>query len=208
MKELSRAKARLSPVLDDASRRALALALFRDVLAAATACPALDGVAVVSGDPDVLAHATDAGAEALVDAGGLNEALTAAGRTLAARSPNRLVMLAADLPFVDAAEIETVVRADDAVVIVASRDGGTNALALAPGTLPFRFGPESARRHEEAAQAAGLRWRRLDLPSLAFDVDTPEDLEELRRAVEAGRSVGARTLAALAGLVAESVRER
>ena len=45
VKELSQAKARLAPVLDAAARRELALALFRDVLAAALACRALKGPA-------------------------------------------------------------------------------------------------------------------------------------------------------------------
>ncbi len=57
VKELSQAKARLAPVLDGERRRELALALYRDVLAAALACPALDGVAVVSRDRDALALA-------------------------------------------------------------------------------------------------------------------------------------------------------
>ena len=210
MKQLSRAKARLAPALNEADRRDLAFALFRDVLAAALSSPALDAVAVVSEDADVLSYTTDAGAEPLAEPGGLNSALTAASRTLAKRGADRLLVLAADLPLAATADIEAAAQADADIAIVPSRDGGTNALSLSPGAIPFRFGVESARQHERAAQAEGLRALRLDLPSLVLDVDTPADLDELRHAAESGRTVGASTLELLLrlGLVAESVPER
>jgi 2-phospho-L-lactate guanylyltransferase len=210
VKELPRAKARLAPVLDDVGRRELALALFHDVLAAALACPALDGVAVVTRDDDVLSVTAEAGAEGLPEPGGLNEALASASQALAQRGADRLVVLAADLPLVQSDDVATVTQADADVVVVPSGDGGTNALALPSGGIAFRFGPESARRHLAAAREAGLRSLRLDLPALALDIDTPDDLARLRAAVEAGRAVGRNTLATLVrlGLVAESVRER
>ena len=94
VKELSQAKARLAPVLDGERRRELALALYRDVLAAALACPALDGVAVVSRDRDALTLAVEAGAEGLPEPGGLNEALTSASQTMPKRGVHPLVVLA------------------------------------------------------------------------------------------------------------------
>ena len=180
VKELSQAKARLAPVLDAAGRRELALALFRDVLAAALACPALDGVAVVSRDADVLSIAVEAGAQGLPERGDLNEALTSAAEKLRARGVDRLVVLAADLPLVTAEDIATVAEADADVVVVPSTDGGTNALALPPGAIAFQFGPESAQRHLKAAREARLRTLLLDLPGLGLDIDTPSDLERLR----------------------------
>lgn len=211
VKELSRAKARLAPVLDGAARRELALTMFCDVLAAALACPALDGVAVVSHDPTVLSLAAESSAEGLSEPGNLNEALTAASHKLRRRGVDRLVVLAADLPLANASSIEAVVRADADVVVVPSGDGGSNALALPregpPDAIAFQFGPDSARRHLAAAQQAGLRSLRLDLPALALDIDTPADLERLR-AAEAGQRVGSHTLAALErlGLVPPPVR--
>ena len=184
VKELSQAKARLAPVLDAAGRRKLALALFRDVLAAALACPALDGVAVVSRDADVLSIAVEAGAQGLPERGDLNEALTSAAEKLRARGVDRLVVLAADLPLVTAEDIQAVAEADADVVVVPSTDGGTNALALPgegpPGAIAFQFGPDSAQRHLRAAREAGLRTLLLDLPGLGLDIDTPSDLERLR----------------------------
>ncbi len=195
VKELSQAKARLAPVLDDTGRRELALALYRDVLAAALTCPALDAVAVVSRDRDVLSLAGEAGAEALPEPGGLNEALASASQALARRwrDADRLVVLAADLPLATPDGIAAVALADADVALVSSSDGGTNALALPPATIAFRFGPDSARRHLAEAKKAGLRTLRLDLPSLALDIDTREDLFRLRDAIEDGEPIGLHT---------------
>ena len=208
VKELPLAKARLAPVLDASDRRTLALALFHDVLAAAMACPALDGIAVVTRDDDLLSMTAEAGAEGLREPGGLNEALTTASQTLARRAVDRLVVLAADLPLANAGDIEAVARADTDIVVVRSPDGGTNALALTPGAIPFRFGPDSAQRHIDAADKAGLRSLRLELPGLTLDIDTPEDLARLRATAEEGRSLGAHTAAALEqlGLTTPPVR--
>lgn len=194
VKELSQAKVRLAPALDAAGRRELTVAMLRDVLAAALACPVLDKVAVVTRDADVLTLAKDAGAEGLPEPGGLNEALTSAGETLAQRGVDRLLVLAADLPLVATDDIATVAQADADVVIVPSMDGGTNALALPPSGIAFRFGPDSARRHLAAAAVADLRSLTLDLPAISFDVDTPQHVDHLRAAIVAGEApIGANT---------------
>jgi len=194
VKTLNKAKARLSAVLDDAARRELALAMLRDVLAAATACPALDGVCVVTRGAEARAIAVEAGAESLAELGELNEALTSAAERLRARGVTRLLVLAADLPLADAASMGAALETNADIVVVPSRDGGTNALACAPGAIDFQFGPDSARKHLTAAQAAGLRALSLDLPRLALDIDTPDDLDRLRAA---GEAAGRHTLAAL-----------
>lgn len=210
IKELEKAKARLAPVLNDSERRDLALAMFRDVLDAALSCAAIDRVCVVTRDPEALALAKEAGAEGMAEAGDLNEALASAGEKLRARGVARLLVLAADLPLADAASIAAALEADAEAVIVPSRVGGTNALACAPGALPFLFGPDSAEKYLEAARRAGLRALRLDLPRLALDIDTPDDLEELRTAAATGEGVGPHTLAALRqiGLLAPPAPKR
>ncbi len=207
VKELSLAKARLAPVLDEAGRRRLALALLRDVLAAALGCPALDAVAVTTRDRDVLALVQEIGADPLPEPGGLNEALTSASEALSERGAERLVVLAADLPLAAPEDITAVAEPAADVALVPSRDGGTNALALTPGAISFRFGPDSARLHLVEAERAGLEARRLDLPRLALDIDTPEDLVLIRSNAGLSGPVGRHTRGALAqlGLAAQSV---
>jgi 2-phospho-L-lactate guanylyltransferase len=180
IRDLDGGKTRLAGAIDGDARRLPALAMYHDVLAAASACPSLDGVAAVSDDEEALRVAVAAGAEAIATPVGLNESLTAATRTLSGRGAERLVVVLADLPLVSAGALRRVAEERADLVIVRSRDGGTNALALAPGAIDFHYGPGSAGKHEDVARSAGLAVRVLDEPSLEFDVDTPEDLERLR----------------------------
>jgi 2-phospho-L-lactate guanylyltransferase len=45
--------------------------------------------------------------------------------------------------------------------------------------IPFRFGPGSFDAHLAAARAAGVPTAVVERPGLAFDLDTPADLERL-----------------------------
>jgi len=54
---------------------------------------------------------------------------------------------------------------------------GTNALLLHPPSLiPFQFGPDSAERHAQAAQAVGAQVHWYHSSSISLDVDEPNDL--------------------------------
>jgi 2-phospho-L-lactate/phosphoenolpyruvate guanylyltransferase len=194
MKELARAKMRLADVLDRHERAELALAMLTDVLAACNDSGCFDVVAVVSSDSDVFWHAREAGAKplaeprtiadhALEDA--LNAGLTFAQRYLARRmAVTELLILPADIPLARPDDLHAIVaaldRAPEAGAIVRARDGGTNALALRPpDALPMRFGRGSADAHRDAADDSGLRLVELSLDRVAFDVDSPEDLDAL-----------------------------
>jgi 2-phospho-L-lactate guanylyltransferase len=110
-----------------------------------------------------------------------NDALAAAMRELV-REPIATV-LSADLPRVTAEDIRALVAAtpDRGMAIARALDGGTNAVSMRPaGAVMTHFGePQSAAVHALATAAAGLAARIVDLPGLAFDVDTPADLAEL-----------------------------
>jgi 2-phospho-L-lactate guanylyltransferase len=101
-----------------------------------------------------------------------------------------------DTPLLSAAELDALLAdAAEAVVIVPDRHGsGTNGLLLQPPTvIEPSFGPDSRRRHQAAAEAAGVAWRVDPLPSLVFDVDTSDDLAVVTEAIEASRAVAPRT---------------
>jgi 2-phospho-L-lactate guanylyltransferase len=85
----------------------------------------------------------------------------------------------------DAAELDDLIgRPADppSVLIVPDRHGtGTNALLLTPpDAIDPSFGPGSRDRHEADAASAGIGHVVVELPTLALDVDTPEDLEHLK----------------------------
>lgn len=193
-KPLGVGKSRLSGALGRPALDALMRAMLEDVVAALRAVPAVDRVAVVTPDPAVAALARGAGAEALLrEEPGLNPSVDAGAAELAARGAESLLVVLGDVAGVRPEEIARMYEAlrdlgGRGAVIAPAADGGTAALLRAPASvLPSRFGPESAKAHREAAQAAGIPWRELALPSLALDLDRPEDL----RALAASRAAAA-----------------
>lgn len=181
VRSLGDGKRRLSPVLAPDERRALVRSMLDDVLDVLRGCRGVDRVAVVTGDAAAAAVAAAHGAMLLPEApdGGLSGSLEEARARLLLRHPRApVLMMPADLPGVTPAELETTVLAANADVVLArSTDGGTNAMLLRPiASLPFRFGPDSCRRHRDAAIAGGRSVQVVDSPGLALDIDHPDDL--------------------------------
>ena len=110
-----------------------------------------------------------------------NEALARAMATIVTEPV--AAVLSGDVPTATADEIRDLIAAtpDRGMAIARAYDGGTNAVSMRPpGTVMTHFGePQSAAVHAQTTAAAGLAARIIDLPGLAFDVDTPSDLERL-----------------------------
>ncbi len=176
-------KSRLATVLSRPARALLSQQMLAHVLTQTQAANVLTGILVISRDPAALAQAAAAGAMAVREKRrGLNAALTQARAVAMAHGAQAVLALPADLPLLTAADIQRLVLAGAAgngVVIAPSRDRGTNALLLRPPqAIDFAFGPGSSARHQALAQAAGLTCQLVESPTLAFDVDWPEDLQE------------------------------
>lgn len=176
LKRLDDAKSRLADVLGPKERAALMIELLQGVLTAAEEA-GVGPVTVVSAEPvalDAIPRFDDRGLA-------WNEALAAAMREVVSEPVAAVV--AADLPRVSAEDIRALVKAtpDRGLAIARALDGGTNAVSMRPpGAVTTHFGePQSAAVHAHATAAAGLAARIVDLPGLAFDVDTPADLAEL-----------------------------
>jgi 2-phospho-L-lactate guanylyltransferase len=184
VKRLDEAKSRLNGHVEAGERAALVTTMLRSVLDALAGSGVVADRLVVSPDPVALALARVAGARPLrQDGDGLNRALEAARASVP--SAVTLLIVPADLPMLRSEEVAEMVALTGRAPVVIAPDRerrGTNALALAPGArLPFRFGPESFRRHQAEAMAAGLATLVYDAPGTALDLDTPADLAELRR---------------------------
>lgn len=191
MKTLAQSKSRLSPVLKAEERQQLSQHLLVQTLALAGEVAELAGILVISRDPGVHALALAAGAHVLQEQTAyngespdvlLNRALSAARQEAVAQGADALLVLPADLPLLTTTEIHTLVergkQLNRGLVIAASRDGGTNALLLRPpDVLDFAYGPASYTRHVQQAHQAGLTVDVVDSPSLALDLDTPQDLQ-------------------------------
>jgi 2-phospho-L-lactate guanylyltransferase len=182
---LERAKSRLGEPLDAEERLDLVSRLLRRAIAATTSSARIAGTIVVSTDQAALELARDAGAVPVTDFDrGLNPALELARTEALARGATALVVLPADLPWLDRETLDAVLEAagdggtdKPLVALVADRHGtGTNVLILAPpATIDFAFGPRSRFVHAAEAAAVGAGYVELGGP-LGIDLDTPEDL--------------------------------
>ncbi len=183
-KALDLAKGRLAVVLGEDERRLLALAMLEDVVRALQAVAAIDGVAVVSPDADVLALARELGAGEIEEPSsvrGINQALTYALGALSPQ-PEALVVVLADVPEIDPADVAAALELlpERGMVICPSHDKGTGLLAMRPaGVIPFRFGPQSFSLHKREAAAQKLSAEVVRSESLARDIDSPDDLRAL-----------------------------
>jgi 2-phospho-L-lactate guanylyltransferase len=181
-KAWSQAKTRLSPVLSIDQRIQLSRHLLIRTIHLALQ---IGEVVVISRDKAVRRLAKQAGAWALVEAGAeLNAAIRQASQWVAARSGQTSLILPADLPLLrleDLASLVSLGQTTPAVVVApCRRQQGTNALLVRPPTLiEFAFGPNSFERHRQAALALGVEAVIYRSPTVAFDLDLPEDLEAL-----------------------------
>ncbi len=187
LKTLEAGKSRLSGLLPRDAIEGLSLAMLGDVLEALGEVDAVDERVVVTPDPAVGRAAEAAGARALVrDDPGLNASLDAATGILADQELDQLLVVLGDVAGAAGPDLEAVFDAAErlgrpSAVIAAARDGGTAALLRTPyDAIPSRFGADSAEAHRRAAEDAGVPVEVLHLPSLAIDLDRPEDLQALR----------------------------
>jgi 2-phospho-L-lactate guanylyltransferase len=159
-------------------RRALAQAMFCDVLAA---CVAVGRARVVTPDEGAAAAALDAGAELVADPGKDQGAAVQAG--IEGVEPGGILVVNADVPCVVPHDLRSLLSATPAggVALVEALDGTTNALSLtaAQAFAPL-YGPNSADRFREHAASLGVEAISVALPNLVEDVDTMEDLTRLQ----------------------------
>jgi 2-phospho-L-lactate guanylyltransferase len=180
LKRLDRAKSRLAQTLTAAERAALMRMLLERVLSAVRAA-GVEQITVVTSERLTL----DVAATWHDDDLPWNAALATAIAEVVGEEV--VAVISADLPFLGAADVTALIEATPArgVAIGRALDAGTNAVSMRPpGVLPTCFGePSSAALH--AARARGLRLAcvTLDLPGLAFDVDTPADFERMNACV-------------------------
>lgn len=214
IKKFGTGKQRLSKVLAPGSRRSLAQAMFSDVLGALRRSIAVDQIAVVTDDIVVESVATGERTALLADDGVAGQSnATAIGIGYAIeRGFERVLLVPGDTPLLDPVELDALLGRCEhdrlEVGIVADRHGtGTNGLLIAPPDR-FRpsFGPGSLERHVEQARGADLAYRVETAPSLAHDIDTPDDLAALWKAIEEQRRGAQRTRGALAQLERSGAR--
>jgi 2-phospho-L-lactate guanylyltransferase (CobY/MobA/RfbA family) len=155
----------------EAARRAVVLAMLDDVLATAAAV----GTTVVATGDGGQGRAVAAELERLPE-----EPVLVVNADLPCATPRDLLALLGTAP-------------PGGIALVEASDGTTNVLALAsPRQFASLYGPGSGARFRAHAARLGVDCVAVEIPNLADDVDTAEDLERLE-----GR-LGRRTSAVLA----------
>jgi len=201
VKSFGAAKQRLADVLGDGARKALAQAMFSDVLATLRRVPQLDAIAVVTADRAAESAAAGERVTVLPDSAqaGQSEAALIGIRHALAAGYERVLLVPGDTPLLQPREVTALLGGTGELVIVADRHGtGTNALVLSPpDAIEPAFGPDSFARHTAAAEAAGLPYRAEAVAGLALDVDTPGDLAALAAALAERRGPAPSTHGAL-----------
>jgi 2-phospho-L-lactate guanylyltransferase len=193
VKNLADAKQRLSSVLSPDERFALAQAMCEDVLQALAHWQGRPAVAVVTSDLFARDLAERFQFDVVADDNsGETSAIEMATVVCRGRGAHSTLVVPADIPLIEAAELQKIVDnapRDGAVLVPDAAGRGTNAAWRAPGDLfPLRFGNDSFLPHLAAAKATGLPCVVLELPGIARDVDRPEDLRELAAAAGERRS--------------------
>src|SRR3954471_16848743 len=193
VKRFGRAKQRLGGAFPD--RPALAAAMVGDVLEALGRGEELHHVIVVTAEPDAAHAAREAGAQVVHDPAEAGQSAAAALGIAAARA-ERVPLAPGDCTALDPGEVAALLAHTAPVVIVPDRHGtGTNALLLTPpDVIAPAFGEGSFARH---SALGGERVAVAAVPSLGLDIDTPDDLDALRRALAARPKGAARTRALL-----------
>ena len=196
------AKRRLAPLLTEAEREGLVMAMVRDVLRALQQSESLAGVAVVSPDPSTAKLAAGFGASLYVDtASDLSGAVHDAGAWAAtAHGATGTLFVPGDVPLIEPADIDAVLDGHDAVTLVPdSRDVGTNAAASSPpNAFTYLFDGKSFKPHMAAARRAGIEPRVVRRKAFGLDVDTIAELADvaaLPAATETGRFVAGSAIA-------------
>jgi 2-phospho-L-lactate guanylyltransferase len=186
VRSLRDGKRRLAPALATMQRSAFIERLLARTLEQASQFPGLERTLLVSPCEEARARASACGARVLDERAphGLNQALQQAQLALNDLDATRMLMVACDLPLLQAEDLRRLASASSVGTIALAPDRtrqGTNGICLDTRVaFEFSFGPNSFQRHLECVRQLDMRSTIVDPAGLAFDVDTPEDLVELR----------------------------
>lgn len=172
VKQFQAAKGRLAGVLSPRRREQLARRLATGVVQAAGDLP----TAVVCDDPEVAAWARALHALVIWEPGrGLNGAVEAGVRHLAAAGVGRVAVVHGDLPFPE--DLGWICGFGGITLVPDRNRDGTNVIGLPTGCgFAFSYGPGSFGRHLAESARLGLARRVVHGSPLSWDVDVPADL--------------------------------
>lgn len=190
VKELSKAKNRLSGVLSNSQRVSLAKAMLRDVLTELNKCMLADKICILTSDPDVKEIALEFSFDLIQEDEQPSESISVDRGSVICMEmgASSVLRIPGDAPLLKAKDIDSLFENEKPyphVILVPSMDEtGTNAiLRKPPDSIPSRFGEGSLIKHLNEAHNAKLPVQVIRNRRLGLDVDNPEDLKNLIREI-------------------------
>jgi 2-phospho-L-lactate guanylyltransferase len=187
VKPLRRGKSRLAAVMSADDRAELNQFLLEHTIQVLNQVEDIESILVVSRDPAALAIARDLGARTVLENGSpdLNLALTRATEVAKSYETRGVLVIPADLPRLGVEDVNKMLAyREQAPVVVVAPDRekkGTNALFISPlGLIRYDYGEGSFAKHCQQAQRVGAQLEICNLPSLALDLDEPDDLNLMK----------------------------
>jgi len=185
VKALTWGKSRLSSLLSESARQAVSQAMLADVLTSLRQASTVDRIVAVSSEPSLLEFARQLGAGTVNEEypRGINGAVEVGTEFCVRQGATALLVLLADLPLVSAEDVDFLFHqtsGNPEVILVPCKEGeGTNALLRVPPLIMascFGGGP-SLERHLALARREGISYRVVEVPRIAFDLDSVVDLQ-------------------------------
>jgi 2-phospho-L-lactate guanylyltransferase len=181
LKSLDLAKRRLAPALNEKSRKALVLAMARDVLSVLDQVTAIEKILLVSSEPEggtlLRGRKLDVFYSARNE--GLNRELETSALYAEAQGANRALIVHGDLPLLTVESINRFISdsPQSAVRAVACKLGtGTNMLLTPlPLKIPLKFGQNSLKRFIRESEIRKVPFEAITNERLGMDIDNPED---------------------------------
>ena len=198
VKGLTDSKTRLSNYLGD-RKKLLVEALLQDVLSSILLSRVYDKIVVISPDHSVSALVRRSRLSFLGQTTlGLNRAIEQANKLALRENVQSLTTILADIPLAeprDFRELFDIGNVDPKTVLAPSLKGGTNVMMTRPpGVIRPNYGRWSYSKHLRQAQLGGLAAYSISNPRISFDIDTVNDLIELKRRDPDARTMSAKAL--------------
>ncbi len=196
VKSLEKAKGRLAAVLNELQRRALQLAMLKDVLHAVRQSRLFAETYLVTANASALDSMQKwPGLYLLREPSpewGLNGAVRWSLSYAQYKGAQAALVIHADLPLVTSATLSEFVgeaSGEPEVLLAASHDGGTNAMYLCPpDAVTPQFGVGSLGLHLKEAMLREVRARVVESPELAQDIDVWIDVLRVQGLLREGHT--------------------
>jgi len=185
VKDLSKAKERLSSLLPQHERTALAYAMLEDVLSALKESKLADRKFIVTLDAKAIKMASAMGIEIIeeTEQNGESASVDYASQISIDMGATSMLVIPGDAPLITSDDIDFILEREKdtpSIIFVPARDElGTNAiLRNPPDAIPSMFGHDSYRKHMNEADKNNIPYDSYDNHRIGLDIDSPEDLKE------------------------------